>query len=101
MAIRRICGVYRIQCKVTGDYYIGGSNHIYQRWLEHRADLRRGVHIAKKLQEDWNRYGADAFEFTILEEVTPGPGLPTMVPWRPAERRRIYWEKPAYNSTDW
>ena len=41
-------------------------------WLQHKYQLRKGIHHSKKLQHAWNKYGEDAFEFVIVEEVIGG-----------------------------
>lgn len=38
------------------------------RWDCHRALLRHGKHTLKDMQSDWDKYGEDNFEFSILEE---------------------------------
>src|SRR5258708_4443042 len=64
-----ICGVYQIKCVETGEKYIGSSWDIGKRWSQHRFQLRRGRHSSDALQCAWNKYGAGAFEFSVLEEV--------------------------------
>ena len=65
-----ISGIYQIRNIHTGRTYIGKSRNIHDRWLAHRHALDRGVHVNDDLQGDWEIYGAHAFEFTVLEEVT-------------------------------
>ena len=36
--MKKIIGVYRIINTVTGDFYIGSSKNIKQRWAEHKCD---------------------------------------------------------------
>lgn len=38
------------------------------RWKEHLRELKRNYHDNKPLQEDFNKYGEEVFEWTILEE---------------------------------
>lgn len=38
------------------------------RWDSHRALLRHGKHTLKDMQSDWDKYGEENFEFSILEE---------------------------------
>ena len=40
------------------------------RWDCHRAQLKGGYHDNPHLQNAWNKYGADNFEFDVVEEVT-------------------------------
>lgn len=59
-------GIYAIQRGERS--YIGSSADITLRWRKHRSDLRGGRHHSRYLQNAWNKYGEDAFEFVILEE---------------------------------
>jgi group I intron endonuclease len=65
-------GVYIIRCKVTGKVYVGSSKNIQARWQGHKVSIKRGKHHSRKLQEDWNKYGENAFEFEIVKEVADG-----------------------------
>lgn len=63
-------GVYQILCVPTGKIYIGSAVDLWDRWRVHRNDLtgRYGrSHHSIYLQRAWDKYGADAFEFSILE----------------------------------
>lgn len=65
-------GVYCIQCKVTGKRYIGSSAIcLTHRMCQHRTDLRLKSHHSILLQRAWDKYGEQAFHFTILEECPP------------------------------
>lgn len=64
--------VYRITNMLTGDFYIGSADSFARREWQHRYDLRRGVHKNPRLQASWNKHGADAFVFEVLEEVPTG-----------------------------
>jgi hypothetical protein len=64
-----VSGVYRITCLITNKDYIGSSSRdIYRRLKDHRGFLRRGVHHSVLLQRAWNKYGASAFLFQIIEK---------------------------------
>ena len=61
-------GIYRITHVESGTAYIGRAARNFRiRWINHRSNLRRGVHGNHHLQCAWNKYGEDAFEFIILE----------------------------------
>ena len=62
-------GVYQILCIPTAKIYVGSSLNISERWWEHRWDLRRGTHHSRYLQRAWDKYGEEAFVFSILEYV--------------------------------
>lgn len=64
--IDRVSGVYQIVNLVDGKSYIGSSVSIYERIKRHRNSLRNGNHDNPKLQNAWNKYGEDSFEFRIL-----------------------------------
>lgn len=65
----RVMGIYTITHTATGRNYIGSSINVQQRWLDHIRTLRRGVHKSSHLQRAWDKYGADAFSFAIIERV--------------------------------
>ncbi len=67
--ILRPSGVYQIRCLITGQIYIGSAVYMLARWAEHRRRLRRGVHVNQHLQQAWNKYGEENFEFTVVEYV--------------------------------
>lgn len=62
-----IFGIYGIFNTGKQSVYIGSSNNIYKRWIEHRSLLNNNKHHCSHLQNAWNKYGGDAFEFRILE----------------------------------
>lgn len=68
---KKICGVYKIVNKVNGKLYIGSSKDIYTRWKQHRDKLEKGVHGNTHLQNAWNKYKSDSFEFEVIEECSP------------------------------
>jgi group I intron endonuclease len=60
-------GVYQIKNLVNSKIYIGSSVNIKARWATHRSSLRKKMHHSAALQRAWDKYGADCFEFSILE----------------------------------
>ncbi len=61
-------GIYAISMIGKRDrYYIGSAVNFRKRWAIHRHHLREGTHHSDPLQNAWNKYGAAAFEFAILE----------------------------------
>lgn len=62
-------GIYRIVNITNNKWYIGSSINIRQRIHQHLRDLRQNTHDNAKLQNAWNKYGKDAFEFWIVELV--------------------------------
>jgi hypothetical protein len=62
------CGIYCIKNIVNDKCYIGSSTHIYYRLRRHKSDLLRKVHANPILQNAYNKYGADSFVVSIVEE---------------------------------
>lgn len=68
-SIPHASGIYQILCVSTGKIYIGSARDIGVRWQKHRGDLEHGKHQNRHLQKAWQKYGADAFQFTVIELV--------------------------------
>ena len=64
--ITTACGIYKITNIITGDYYIGSASNIRKRFGNHRNDLIANKHHNGHLQNAWNKYGKQAFEFTTI-----------------------------------
>lgn len=62
-----VTGVYSIRNRVSGRVYIGSGVRIGIRWRHHLKLLKAGKHFNLHLQNAWNLYGADAFEFEVVE----------------------------------
>lgn len=61
-------GIYAIIHLPSGKRYIGSSRNLRDRWRSHLKALKAGKHHCAYLQNAWNKYGADQFEFQILEQ---------------------------------
>jgi group I intron endonuclease len=62
--------VYGFTNTVNQRVYIGCTKYdLAKRAREHRCLLRNGKHTEPALQADWDRYGSDAFDMRVLEEV--------------------------------
>ena len=59
-------GVYEIKRTKTGDRYAGSSADVHRRLDVHCRALRGEYHINSHLQNAWNKYGENAFEFNVL-----------------------------------
>lgn len=63
-------GIYQIECLVNHKKYIGQSKvAIGTRKNAHFLNLRRGIHYNREMQNDYNKYGEENFEFSLIEEV--------------------------------
>lgn len=81
MARKKMCGIYRIENLINHKNYIGQSVDIYDRWAEHKWELNNGKHNNQHLLSSWRKYGADNFEFTIIEQCDENE----------LNEREIYW----------
>ena len=60
-------GIYLIKNIVNNKIYIGSAKDINRRWVQHKSSLRLQTHHSKKLQNGFNKYGVDAFVYSIVE----------------------------------
>ena len=61
-------GIYIIENLINKKVYIGQSVDINTRWYGHIHSLEKGEHSNEHLQNSWNKYGSEAFVFSVLEE---------------------------------
>lgn len=62
------CGVYSIYNKTTNKQYIGSTTMCFQkRFWHHLSRLRTNTHKNSYLQNAWNKYSENDFEFKIVE----------------------------------
>lgn len=62
-------GVYLISNNVNGKCYVGSTIHLDQRRREHFSKLANNKHINAHLQNAYNKYGREAFDFEVLETI--------------------------------
>lgn len=67
MAKKKICGIYCIENMVNNHKYIGQSIDIKQRFYDHKSRLKNNKHSNEHLQNAWNAYGEENFQFYIIE----------------------------------
>jgi hypothetical protein len=60
--------IYKIINKVNGKFYLGSSTQFDRRKKTHLWKLTKGIHHSIYLQNAFNKYGVEAFEFHILYE---------------------------------
>lgn len=68
-------GIFQIRNLTNEKVFIGKSENLDGIFNRIEFQLKAGVHQDKKLQEDWNEFGADKFVFEILEELEQRPNL--------------------------
>ncbi len=67
--------VYCITNTKSDKVYIGSSTSVKERFYYHRYRLKRGDHTNIHLQRSWNKHGADAFEFEVIQDGIPNESL--------------------------
>ena len=86
----KICAVYKIINTVTGDFYIGSSKNVKNRWAVHKCSSTWKNYPSNPMYLDMKKYGTDKFEFQVIEEVEPEH-------LKEAEQQFIETLKPTYN----
>lgn len=62
-------GIYKITNIKNNKVYIGSTDNMERRILQHKNELNNNKHHSYKLQMDWNKYGENNFTFDLLEEI--------------------------------
>lgn len=85
-------GIYKIENIINNKFYIGSTSTIgfEKRWKKHILDLNKNKHHSIYLQRSWNKYGADNFIFSIVEECSKDQCLIR-------EQYYMNYMKPEYN----
>lgn len=61
-------GIYRITNTKNGKSYVGSTSKSFIiRFRQHLVELRNNRHPSNHLQNSWNKYGEECFEFVIVE----------------------------------
>ena len=87
----KIIGIYKITNIITGDFYIGSSKDVKQRWTDHKCPSKWNKCPNSPMYLDMRKYGIENFVFEILEVVEPEHLKET-------EQQFIEKLKPTYNS---
>ena len=87
----KISAVYKIINTITGDFYVGSSKNVKQRWAVHKCQSTWKNYPNIPMYIDMRKYGTDKFEFEILEEAEIG---------QLKEKEQYFIEilKPTYNN---
>ena len=89
--MNKISAVYKITNAITGDFYIGSSKDVKQRWRNHKKPSAWKRYPNNIMYLDMQKYGIDKFEFEIIAEVE-------IEQLKEKEQQFIETLKPTYNS---
>lgn len=64
--IPKSSGIYQILNKTNNKFYIGSASNLRRRFSSHKCHLNKNSHSNPHLQNAWNKYGENNFEFLIL-----------------------------------
>ncbi len=86
----RQMGVFQVKNRINGKLLIGSSPNLPGILNRLSFSLKTGTCPNKALQADWNAFGPEAFEFSVLEELAPLDD-PTYVPGEDLELLKSLW----------
>lgn len=66
--VKETAGVYAIVNLINNKKYVGSTSNFRKRYREHYSQLLQEKHVNFHLQNAFNKYGENNFEFWILEE---------------------------------
>ncbi len=73
----RTMGVYCIRNLRNGRRFVAASRDVVARMNRHRFDLKqRAERASRLLQADWDEFGPDAFDFSVLDTLEPSDNAP-------------------------
>ena len=87
----KISAVYKITNTITGDFYVGSSKDVKERWIAHKCPSTWKKCPNNPMYLDMQKYGVEKFVFEILEEAEAGS-------LKVAEQQFIETLKPTYNN---
>jgi group I intron endonuclease len=73
-----LIGIYKIENLINHKIYVGKSHNIESRWVHHKGSLNNNRHINKPLQNAWNKYGENNFNFSIIHVCNDESVLPML-----------------------
>ncbi|MEI8046764.1 MAG: GIY-YIG nuclease family protein [Bacteroidota bacterium] len=62
-------GIFQIKNTNNGKIYLQASTDLDRGYNSDRFQLNAGLHPNKELQKDWNASGANAFEYSLVDEL--------------------------------
>jgi group I intron endonuclease len=60
-------GIYKITCEITNKFYIGSSQELNRRKVYHFNRLRANKHPNPHMQNSYNLYGEQSFEYEVIK----------------------------------
>lgn len=64
-------GVYKIENKATGKFFIGSNLNIEARFNRYKMEATWGLEQNIDFFNDLKKYGYDGFTFTIIDKIKP------------------------------
>lgn len=64
-----VAGVFQVRNKVNGKIFLGSSLNLEGVWNGLKFKLDVGNWRNQELQREWKEFGAEAFEFELLEQI--------------------------------
>ena len=89
--MEKISGIYKITNTATGDFYIGSSKDVKERWACHKCQSTWKRCPNNPMYIDIRKYGTDKFVFEVLAEVEEDK-------LKEIEQQFIEKLKPTYNN---
>ena len=89
--MEKISAVYKITNTVTGDFYIGSSKNVKNRFAHHKYKSVWKKYPNNPMYQDMQQYSLKKFSFQILAEVEPEQ-------LKEKEQQFIETLKPTYNN---
>ena len=90
--------IYILRNNANGKVYVGKTGQFKERSYAHLNNLRQKRHTNKSLQEDYDLFGENVFEFLIVDEVDAWLGFRKEQEWM--IRLKTYNPKYGYNDKD-
>ncbi|MDR0270678.1 GIY-YIG nuclease family protein [Paenibacillus sp.] len=66
--IKTYMGVIQITNKVNRKIFVSGYPNLKNKWVTIQIQLDMGKFANLQLQKDWKEYGAEAFNYEVLEQ---------------------------------
>lgn len=63
------CGIYKITNIINNKSYVGRTHNFTERYYSHKYSLRNNKHHNLIIQNSFNKYGEECFEFEVLVEL--------------------------------